>query len=187
MGLFGIKYTDEEKGFLKHLKETSGFPEPECKELLNKCIKLAKKCGMRGVSNFGDIKIKEKEAFEKKSKAGLSREDFLKYWNRPWVWIAVEAELANLIRFTTYNNICENEGLSAKKAINEVRKIFIYYGDPENSPPDYQGQDADIYPEFQIRYENWRVQYAPMEEQEMMTKYSTCNAMVRDLITKGKL
>ena len=57
---------------------------------------------MRGVSNFGDMKIKEKGVFEKKSKAGLSREDFLKYWNRPWVWIAVEEELANLIRFSLH-------------------------------------------------------------------------------------
>ncbi|MDP6426336.1 MAG: hypothetical protein QF443_05045, partial [Dehalococcoidia bacterium] len=83
--------------------------------------------------------------------------------------------------------LVKTSGKTAKKAINEVRKIFIYYGDPENSHPNYQGQDADIYPEFQIRYENWRVQYAPMEEQEMMTKYSTCNAMVRDLIAKGEL
>ena len=187
MGLFGIKYTDEEKGFLKHLKETSGLPEPECKEILNKCIKLAKKMDKRGVSNFGDMKIKEKGLFEKKSKAGLSREDFLKYWNRPWVWIAVEAELANLIRFTTFNNILKNEGLSPKEAMKAVRKIFIYYGDPENCNPDFQGQDADIYPEFQIRYENWREQWTPMEEQEMTMKYSTCNAMVRDLITQGNL
>jgi len=187
MGLFGIKYTDEEKGFLKHLKETSGLPEPECKELLTKCIKLAKKNGMRGVSNFGDMKIKEKGAFEKKSKVGLSREDFLKFWNRPWVWIAVEQELGTLVRFSTYINICKKEGLSATKALNEVRKIFIYYGDPENSPPDYQGQDADIYPEFQIRYEKWRIQNTLIEEQKMMMKYSTCNAMVRNLIDEGEL
>ena len=77
--------------------------------------------------------------------------------------------------------------MAGKEAVKELRKIFIYYGDPENSPPNVQGQDADIYPEFQIRYEKWRVQYSPMEEREMMLKYSTCNAMVRDLIAKGEL
>ena len=44
-----------------------------------------------------------------------------------------------------------------------------------------------VFQEFQIRYEKWRVQYSVPEERKMMEKYSTCNAMVRDLIAKGEL
>jgi hypothetical protein len=181
-----IKFRDEEKEILELMKEKFLLPESICKEVLEKSIKLAEKNGMRGVSNFGDLKITEEEAFAKKEQAGLSRQDFLVFWNRYWVLVAVEMEVANLIRFKSYNNTCQS-GLSSKDATLETRKRFIYYGDPENSPPNFQGQDADIYPEFKIRYEKWRVQYSVQEEHEMMMKYSTCNAMVRDLISKGDL
>ena len=41
--------------------------------------------------------------------------------------------------------------------------------------------------EATIMIERWRVQYSVPEERKMMEKYSTCNAMVRDLIAKGEL
>tara|TARA_B100000315_G_scaffold27867_1_gene23778 strand:- start:176 stop:811 length:636 start_codon:yes stop_codon:yes gene_type:complete len=186
LGLSEIEYTDEEKEFIKGIMDETGYPESESKEILDKCIKLAEKKGLRGVSNFGDIEIKKEGAFDKKSKAGLSREDFLKYWNRPWVEIAIEAEVANIIRFVTHYKLCQ-KGVPEDDAIKQIRKYFIYYGYPEKPHPNFLGQDADIYPEFQIRYEKWRVQYSVPEERKMMEKYSTCNAMVRDLIAKGEL
>ncbi len=183
----GIKYTDEEKQFLITIKNYCPFfSENECKQLLNKCIKDAEKIGFRGVNNLGDIKIKDTADFDKKAKCGLTKEDYLKYWNRPGVWIVLDHEFSKVPSMNHYNRMRE-ENHSPEEAVRAGSKLFIRYGNPEIPHPNFQGEDNWIYPELAIRYEKWRDKITLEEEVEIKQKYSTANAMVRDLIRKGEL
>jgi hypothetical protein len=155
--------------------------------ILNEAIEKAEKLGLRGVNNLGDEKIKNKEFLEKRLKAGLTKEDILGWWNRPYVWILMEWESSRWLIQNTIEMFVSKKGLIQEEAIKRTRKFYPNWGDPEKSQEPYLKDDANIYPEFLKRYEAWRLQYPIKQEEEIKNNYSTCNAMIRDLVKKGQL
>ena len=188
---FKTKYTEDEIQYLDCIKKIiffNGTPQNEvestAKQILDEAIKTADKAGRRGFKTMGDNAIKDERFLNKRLKAGLTKDDVLKFLNRDYVWLVVESRLADIHRFSIYMTLTK-DGKSPDEAVRILRKTFIYCDDPEKSHPNYQGEDADIYPEFTLRHENWRSQISPIEEQNLANRYSTYNAMVRDLIRKG--
>ncbi len=188
---FKTKYTEDEKQYLDYIKKvlsiggiTSSDVESAAKQILDEAIKKADKAGLRGVKTIGNNAIKDEQFLNKRLKAGLTKDDVLKFLNRDYVWIVVENMLTETHRFSIYMTLIE-DGKSSDEAVRVLRKTFMYCDDPEKSHQNYQGDDADIYPEFTLRHENWRSRISPIEVQNLANQYSTYNAMVRDLIRKG--
>ncbi len=188
---FKKNYNEDEKQYLDYIKKVllcNSVPQNEvestAKQILDEAINKADKAGLRGVKTIGNNAIKNEQFLNKRMNAGLTRDDILKFLNRDYVWIVAENMLTDAHRFSIYMTLTE-DGKSSDEAVKFLRKTFIYFDDPEKSHQNYQGEDADIYPEFALRYENWRSQISPIEEQNLAKSYSTYNAMVRDLIRKG--
>ena len=188
---FKTKYTEDEKQYFDCIKKvvlcngvTQNEAESIAKQMLDEAIKKADKAGLRGVKTIGNNAIKDEQFLNKRLKAGLTKDDVLKFLNRDYVWIVAENMLTDAHRFSIFMALTE-DGKSDEEAVKVLRKTFIYCDDPEKSHPNYQGEDADIYPEFTLRHENWRSQISPTEEQNLANQYSTYNAMVSDLIRKG--
>lgn len=187
---FKTKYTEDEKQYFDYIKKVlslngikSNEVDAAAKQILDEAIKKADKAGLRGVKTIGNNAIKNEQFLAKRLKSGLSKDDVLKFLNRDYVWIVAENMLTDAHRFSIYKTLIE-DGESSEEAVKFLRKTFMYCDDPEKSHPNYQGEDADIYPEFTLRHENWRNQVSPAEEQSLAIQYSTYNAMVRDLIRK---
>jgi len=157
------------------------------KRIIKDAIKGAKKENFYGVLNLGDKLVKNKNFLNKRLKTGLTVNDIKFYWNRNAIMPFVEKAYDNLIRFSVFKNLQEKENLSSDEAIKKLRKAYIYYGIPDESHPNFQNEDADIYSEFSKRYEKWRDNTPFEKENELAETYTTYNAMVRDLIRKGKL
>ena len=188
---FNTKYTEDEKQYFDYIKKVlslnginSNEVDAGAKQILDEAIKKADKAGLRGVKTIGNNAIKNKQFLAKRLKSGLSKDDVLKFLNRDYVWIVAENMLTDAHRFSIFKTLIE-DGKSSEEAVKFLRKTFMYCDDPEKSHPNYQGEDADIYPEFTLRHENWRNRISPAEEQSIAIQYSTYNAMVRDLIRKG--
>ncbi|MCK9381945.1 MAG: hypothetical protein M0P95_12905 [Sulfuritalea sp.] len=189
--LFKTKYTDDEKQYLKPIETAilaNGVIRDEAtslaREILDAAIERAQKTGLRGVKNLGDKAIRDERFTQKRLSAGLTKDDILRHLNRDYVMVVAEIMLIDAHRFSIFQTLTA-EGESSANAVRFLRKTFFYCDDPEKSHQAYQGDDADIYPEFTLRHEKWRSQISPAEVQELASRYSTYNAMVRDLIRKG--
>ena len=188
---FKKKYTEDEKQYFDYIKKVlslngvaSNEVESTAKQILDEALKKADKAGLRGVKTIGNNAIKDENFLNKRLRVGLTKDDVLKFLNRDYVWIVAENMLTDTHRFSIYMTLIE-DGKSSDEAVRILRKTFMYCDDPDKSHPNYQGEDADIYPEFALRHENWRSRISPTEEQHLANQYSTYNAMVRDLIRKG--
>jgi len=188
-----FEITDAEKQYLKLAQEylETSYGETEAKKsakkLLNKAIEESEKLNLRGVTNLGQLHLEDQEFLAKRFAVGIRREDILATWNRDYVWILIENEIANLLRLPTYQRLVENEGLSSKEAVKALRKTSPYFGDPEQTHEDYQGEDADIYPEFRFRFDRWREKYLTEQLQQLLNSFSSYNAMIRHFIRKGEI
>ncbi len=188
---FKTKYTEDEKQYFDYIKKVllcNGVAPNEvesmAKQILDDAIKKAEKAGLRGVKTIGNNAIKNEQFLNKRLKAGLTKDDVLTFLNRDYVWIIAENMLTDAHHLSIFMALTK-DGKSDDEAVRILRKTFIQCDDPEKSHPNYQGEDANIYPEFTLRHENWRSQISPIEEQNLADQYSTYNAMVRDLIRKG--
>ncbi|CAH1077741.1 hypothetical protein [Candidatus Nitrotoga sp. 1052] len=188
---FKTKYTEDEKQYFDYIKKVvslSGVASKEvestARQILDEAIKKADKAGLRGVKTIGNNAIKDEKFLNKRLQAGLTKDDVLKFLNRDYVWIVAENMLTETHRLSMFMALTMG-GESDEEAEKKLRKTFIYCDDPEKSHPNYRGEDADIYPEFASRHENWRSRISPTEVQNLANQYSTYNAMVRDLIRKG--
>lgn len=191
--LFKSKYTTAEKQYLKLAQEylTTSYGEKEAqkiaKQLLNSAIDEAEKLGLRGATNLGQLQLEDQDFLAKRLAAGLTKEDILASWNRDYVWILIENEIANLVKLVIYQHLVENEGLTSKEAVKAMRKTSPYFGDPEQTHEDYRGEDADIYPEFRFRFDRWRERYSTEQIQRFLKSFSSYNAMIRHFIRKGEI
>lgn len=189
---FGLNKEEIEilNNFITTLKPM-GFNSAEvnkiAKRIIRDAIKEAKKENFYGVMDLGDKLIKNEKFLNKRLKAGLTVNDIKFYWNRNAIMPFVEKGYDNLIRFSVFKNLQEKENLSSDEAIRKLRKLYIYYGIPDESHLNFQNEDADIYSEFSKRYEKWRNNTPFEKENELAKVYTTYNSMVRDLISRGKL
>lgn len=190
-----MKLTDLEQEYSKRIANElreNGFGESAdeiSRALLEKAIDEAIKMDLRG-KNALDYLRGDLDFFTKRKKIGLTDEDLHQYWNREYVLIIAEYEMLNAIddttRLSTYR-ILLDQGQDKRGAVHVLRKIFAFFGNPDLSHQEFQGEDADIYPEFRTRYEKWRSMHSPESTVEQSKKFSTRNAFIRDLIAKGEL
>lgn len=189
--LFTTKFTKDEKTYLTHIEavlSATGLGPAEAassaRQILDAAVKKAVKAGLRGVKNLGDKAIKDDNFTRGRISAGLSKDDIMSHLNRDYVLVVAESTMTDAHRFSIFKTLTE-EGQSPEAAVRFLRKSFISYGNPADSHKDYQGADADIYPEFAQRFERWRSAVPPTEESDLASQYSTYNAMIRDLVGKG--
>ncbi|MFC1513104.1 hypothetical protein ACFL5J_01505 [Thermodesulfobacteriota bacterium] len=185
------KYNEDEKRYLEYIKNSLAQSsiqqddvENTAKQILDSAIKKATDAELRGIKILGNKVIQDKNFVEERLKVGLTEDDILRFYNRDYVFIIAENLMIDAYRFSIFTTLVE-DGKSDKEAVRFLRKTFLYLDYPNQSHPDYQGDDADIYPEFTFRHEKWRERISLTEEREMASRYSTYNAMVRDLIRKG--
>jgi tRNA splicing endonuclease len=188
---FKAKYSEDEKKYFDYFKQTllassvaQKAAESLAKQILDDAIAQADKAGLRGISTLGNRAVKDENFLNKRLKAGLTKEDILAFLNRDYVLIVAETKLTDAHRFAMYKTLVD-DGKTSQEAVKFLRKTFLYCDDPEKSHQNFQGEDADIYPEFTLRHENWRSQNSAAEIRDLASDYTTYNAMVRDLIRKG--
>jgi hypothetical protein len=188
---FKAKYSEDEKKYFDYFKQTllesniaQKSAESMAKQILDDAIARADKAGLRGITTLGNSAVKDENFLNKRLKAGLTKEDILGFLNRDYVLIVAEGMLTDAHRLAIYKSLVE-DGKSSQEAVKFLRKTFLYCDDPEKSHQNFQSEDADIYPEFTQRHENWRGQLSAMEIRDLASDYTTYNAMVRDLIRKG--
>jgi len=197
-----IKFTDEEQKHLEKIKSLIASTESpglgysadeltrEATEILNSAIEAAEKKGMRGVKNLVDSALNDEEYMKKRLDAGLTEKDISEYYDRDGTWIFIDLFFESKNKIAMYNiltDLLTSEGKEGKEAALILRKTHLYTGDPNEDLEGYQPEDGNIYPEFKARVERWRIKVSPEKEHEMAQRYTSYNAMVRDLIKKGKL
>ncbi|MFC1591069.1 hypothetical protein ACFL43_00945 [Thermodesulfobacteriota bacterium] len=189
-----IKYTQEELQNLTYLESyflMMGSSAEEAEQsagvILDEAIEEASISGLRGAKNLGDLYIQDKKFLDKRLKAGLRKGDILQHWNRDYVFILVEEKLMNTIRLILFERLVSEQNMSDDEVMKKLKSIVVLYGDPEKPHENFEGVDRYIYPEFVGRFEDWRDKVTPGEAHKRASKYSSYNAMVRDLIKKGEL
>jgi hypothetical protein len=146
--------------------------------------------------NLGDKLIATKKDFvEKRLAAGLSLVDIRTYWNQPMLMVALQNKFMEMSDFVALD-MRRRMGNSMDKLANFARnrrKTEPRWGDPErwnHALPVNEGfakEDADIYIEFYMRVELWREKTSEAEQSALLSKFSSYNAMLRDLIRKGSI
>jgi hypothetical protein len=155
--------------------------------LLDRCIAEAKQKQLRNVQNLGDIMLRDKEFVAKRLSAGLTEKNIREAWNPGYVWVRLQEEVANACNFPIYKYLVENQGLKPDEAVKLLRHSKPFFGDPETSNSNYQGEDADLYFEFRKRFDQWREKYSSEQIVDYAKEYSTYNAMVRHFIRIGEI
>jgi len=195
MAIFDLfKFNTNEKNYVCQFTsviDSLGLSKKEAikiaNSLLSKAVKEAEAVGLRGVCNLGDTQVSDEAFLKKRLDAGLTIEDIKKTWNRDYVLILMEKELSTIMRFTLYKHLINTQGYSSSDATHYLRQNQAYFGNPETSHENYQGEDADIYFEFRERFEKWRNKYTPEEIIDMSNRFSTYNAMIRHYIRTGDI
>lgn len=151
MSLFSFfKYSARERKMARTVASwflAGSYPASDAKDLsyllLDKCISEAEQKGLRTVTDLGDRVIAGENFMKKRLEAGLTVEDVRNAWNAGYVWVRLQEEASNDSNFPIYKLLVEEQGLSSKDAVNTMRRAMPYFGDPETSHADYQGEDAD--------------------------------------------
>lgn len=146
--------------------------------------------------NLGDKIIATKKDFvEKRLAAGLSLDDIRCHWNQSLLMQALQnkhLEIADLMALEMARQTGKNMDELAN-IMRSLRKKNPRWGDPEQwNPmlPANEGfilEDADIYIEFFARVGRWWEKTSEAEQSALLSKFSSYNAMLRDLIRKGSI
>jgi hypothetical protein len=209
--MFGFGMSAEDKW---HLEQAEVMTEPyviftgqkEAKKLAREMFdsakaELAPKYGnAMYAEDIGDKLIAtQKDFVEKRLTAGLSLEDIRNYWNQTFLmrelWfrfleMPIALELERLRKMGKSQNEIEN---AMDKWAHDWRKTDPRWGEPDQWKPDfpankgYSSEDADIYIEFLMRVMRWQAKTTITEQQTLLKNYSSYNAMLRDLISKGSI
>jgi hypothetical protein len=140
----------------------------------------------------GDRIIQNKAVLDKRLAAGLTVEDVRNYWNTPVLLSLMHLKVLELTDFIVIE-MAEKSGKDIVEVAKERRRKEPRYGDPEKwdaTKPANQGfsaEDADIYSEFQLRVRKWQAATSAEAQASCVSKFSSFNAMIRDLVRGGKL
>jgi hypothetical protein len=124
--------------------------------------------------------------------AGLNEDDVRKHWNRCLLLVFIELKVRDMASFLVIRN-AELMGRDPAEAARQYRSTTAIYGDPikwDASKPANRGLtsgDADLYVEFAPRIEAWFARTSESERDVLLRKYSSFNAMVRNLVGRGQM
>jgi hypothetical protein len=155
----------------------AGYPRANAKrlarELLAKCVAEADEQGLRNVWNLGERVCADADFTVKRLAVGLAIEDIRDAWNAGFVWVRLHEEASNVTNLPLYRMMVEEQGLPSKEAVWTMRRILPYFGDPETSHADFQGEDADLYFEFRTRFDRWRDQLQPGAAPKLAERFTS--------------
>lgn len=142
--------------------------------------------------NVGDLLIKDADFMEKRRLAGLTEYDVRKHWNRCVLLINIETHISDLKGLAIFA-IAHQAGSDISEVFTPYRKANPIYGITDNwdrNKPINRGlsnEDADLYFEYKPRIEEWKAKTIETIQQATLARYTSFNAMVRDLIRNGKM
>jgi hypothetical protein len=140
----------------------------------------------------GDRLVQNETLLAKRTAAGLTVDDVRSYWNTPVLLSMIQLKVLELTDFVLIN-AAEQAGTDIVAFARARRKVEPRYGDPEKwnaGLPANQGfsmDDADIYPEFQVRVGKWLAAIPEAKKASLLSQYTSFNAMVRGLVSQRAL
>lgn len=141
---------------------------------------------------LGDQVIAKEPFLSKRLAAGLTKDDVRNHWNQPLLMQLLQVEVIQMIEFITID-VDREQGKDLQDVARNRRRTNPQWGDPDvwNStlPVNecFSKDDADIFFEFYFRVGCWQEKILQAEKNEMLSKYTSFNAMIRDLVRQGKL
>lgn len=142
--------------------------------------------------NVGDRLIQDSEYMGNRRSAGLTEDDVKKHWNRCVLLINIETHISDL-KGLAIVAIAHRAGLDIAEVYTPYRKSNPTYRITDNwdrNKPINRGlsdEDADLYFEHKLRVEEWKAKTIEAVQQATLARYTSFNAMVRDLIRNGKM
>ena len=146
------------------------------------------------VENNGDKLIATRKDFvEIRQSAGLTIDDIRDFWNQTVLMINLQLKFMEMSEVIAMEVECQlaKDKVETENIIRGWRKKQVRWGDPELWNPSlpinngFTSEDADIYLEFRIRIGQWQEKTPEAEQEALSAKYSSFNAMLRDLIRQG--
>ncbi len=137
----------------------------------------------------------EKDFVEKRLAAGLTHDDIRDFWNQTLLMQTLRNKFFYMNDFMRLR-MAELNGTSIDELSDVTRnwrKTEPRFGDPDqwdSSLPANNGftsEDADIYIEFLQRIAHWSKITKKVEQTALSEKYSSFNAMLRELIRQDKI
>lgn len=177
-----------------------GMPATEAKHTFEEMIKRAKaESEHEGTGNlpadFGDLLLKREpedvnvqDMLDKKRREGVTDDDIRWWWNMHDIERRIMLQFDEISRFALYSKHLE-AGLSRDEASREVRKIFPFFGDP-NDTQHASGEHRPLPCELKDRINTYiqrRTQTDRSSFQAELRVYSSCNALLRSEMSKGRL
>ena len=184
--------------------EKMGFSMTEAKEMASNMVVKAKEESLNdGTANFpadfGDYllrvestDINAKKMLEKKRMEGATNEDVRWWYNMHYLERRMMIEFDDFMRFSFWNNLVNNYGLSKDEAMDELRKTHAMFGDPEDTTHT-AGEDRPLPFELKERVNIFleKTAISPPSDVEKYRKEfresSSFNAFVRKQIKIGNL
>ena len=142
--------------------------------------------------SLGDQVITKEPFLANRLAAGLTKDDVRNHWNQPMLMQLLQAQVLEMAAFIALD-VAHHQGKNLQEVARNRRRTNPEWGDPDawNStlPVNecFTKDDADIFIEFFFRVGRWREKTPQSEQNEMLSKYTSFNAMIRDLARQGKL
>jgi hypothetical protein len=143
-------------------------------------------------TDLGEIMVRNPLYFRPRKEAGLKEEDILEYWDRPNVLVIICAKIYEATKLISLD-IAGNRGADITQFARDKRKRSPMYGDPrlwDQALPANEGftaEDADLFLEFMARVGRWQQEIPQTELESLLAMYTSCNAMIRDLVRQGEI
>lgn len=144
-------------------------------------------------ADFGDLLLEDeptdskvRHMLEKKRREGVKDDDIRWWWNLHDLERRIMLQVDEVFRLAAFTTKIE-AGLSGEEAAREVRKIFPTFGDPDDTEHT-SGDDRPIRYELKDRINTYiQRQTDKPAFQQQLEGYSSCNALLRSEISKGRL
>lgn len=142
--------------------------------------------------SFGDEVITNEPFLAKRLAAGLTKDDVRNHWNQPMLMQLLQLEVLEMTAFIALH-VAHAKGEDLQEVARNRRRTNPEWGEPDawdsTLPVNecFTKDDADIFMEFFLRVGRWREKTPQSEQNEMLSKYTSFNAMIRDLVRQGKL
>lgn len=140
--------------------------------------------------NQGHEKIKDNAFMKPRLEAGLTINDIQSYWNKQPLIISCEFKMRQMQNFA-FLHMAEDRGEDIKAAAAYYKKATLRYGITHKwdfSEKQNEGlsiNDAEIYPEFSDRINNWINKTTKIEIDALIEEHGTLNSAARALIKEG--
>lgn len=142
--------------------------------------------------SLGDQVITKEPFLAKRLAAGLTKDDIRNHWNQPLLMQLLQVEVLQMIAFIAID-VAREQGKNLQEVARNRRRTTSEWGDPDAWNATllvnecFTKDDADIFMEFYIRVGRWQEKTPQAEQKEMLSKYTSFNAIIRDLVRQGKL